>query len=165
MERTTEGSIMLSLRHLSFAAGIVMLASGTPALAQTPEGASKADAERAVQAYLALWSSDQGINADSVARFYAPRVIYYGKKFSRAQVLADKQAYIRQWPVRLYREVPGSFTARCNPDRSLCKIAIDMTWRRESIRHTVSVGRAHVGFDFVAVEGGRKIARETARIL
>lgn len=149
----------LVLAILSFAA----LASG--ARAQGLDGGSKAEAERALQGYLALWSSEADVSPAAVSRFYAPRVVYYGKAFTRAQVLADKLAYAKQWPVRHYREVPGSFTARCNADRSLCKVSADMTWRRVSRANAVSTGRARLVFDFVAVDGGRKIAREGARIL
>ena len=34
------------------------------------------------------------VAAAAVDRFYAPSVIYYGKRFSRADVLADKLRYI-----------------------------------------------------------------------
>lgn len=128
-------------------------------------GGSQADAERALQSYLAMWSSNAGVTAGAVQRFYAPSVVYYGKRFSRAAVLADKRNYIRAWPVRSYREVPGTFSARCNGDRSLCHVSADMTWRRVSRHSDVSTGRARIAFDFVPVEGGRKIARESARVL
>lgn len=155
---------MPKLRHLPLAA--VLLAVAMPAAqAQIADPGSKIEAEHAVQNYLAMWSSNQAINAASVSRFYAPRVIYYGKSFSRAQVLADKETYVRHWPVRDYREVPGSFAAHCNADRSLCKVSADMTWRRVSTSNAVSVGRARLTFDFVPIEGGRKIARESAHIL
>ena len=154
---------MPTLRLLLLTATLSVAA--VPAQAQIADPGSKAEAEHAVQGYLAMWSKNEAINDASVARFYAPRVIYYGKAFSRAQVLADKETYIRHWPVRDYREVPGSFTAHCNPDRSLCKVSADMTWRRVSTSKAVSVGRARLTFDFVPVEGGRKIARESARIL
>ncbi len=137
----------------------------TGAAAQTIDGASKADAERAVQGYLAVWSSQGRFDAGAVARFYAPRVVYYGKTFTRAQVLADKEIYARNWPVRVYREVPGTFAARCNADRSRCTVNADMTWRRVSRAKAVSTGRARLTFEFVAVDGGRKIAHEAARIL
>lgn len=151
--------------HLLVLAGAFALVALVPAHAQIADPGSKAEAEHAVQGYLAMWSKNDAINESAVARFYAPRVIYYGKAFSRAQVLADKKNYIRSWPVRDYREVPGSFTARCNADRSVCKVSADMTWRRVSSHNAVSVGRARLTFDFVPVEGGRKIARESARIL
>ena len=161
---------MPRLRHLALAAALALsaalaLAAAPAAHAQIADPGSKAEAERAVQGYLAMWSNNRAINEASVARFYAPRVIYYGKAFSRAQVLADKTTYIRHWPMRIYKEVPGSFAAHCNADRSLCKIKADMTWRRVSSKNVVSVGRARLTFDFVPVEGGRKIARESARIL
>ena len=155
---------MPKLRPMTLAAALTLAAIST-AQAQIADPGSKAEAERAVQGYLAMWSSNQAINEASVSRFYAPRVIYYGKAFSRAQVLADKASYIRHWPVRDYKEVPGSFAAHCNADRSLCKVSADMTWRRVSTTNAVSVGRARLTFDFIPVEGGRKIARESARIL
>ena len=137
----------------------------TAASAQVGEGGSKADAERAVQAYLVVWSSDGHFDRGAVARFYAPRVVYYGKRFSRADVLSDKLAYARAWPVRHYAEVPGSLIARCNADRSMCQVDVTMRWRRVSAGGRVSTGRARLGFDFVPAEGGRKIARESARII
>ena len=146
----------------------ILLAAGlgvnSLARAQTVDGKSRADAERAVQAYFAMWSNNAGVNAAAVARFYAPNVVYYGKRMSRAQVLADKQAYIRAWPVRSYREVPGTFSARCTADLGLCHVTTDMAWRRASRSGAVSTGRATIGFDFVPADGGRKIARESARL-
>ncbi len=137
----------------------------TQASARSDDGATKADAERALQAYLAQWSSESGITAASVMRFYAPRVVYYGKAFSREDVLADKRAYVKAWPVRSYHEVPGSFAATCNDDRSLCRVKAEMTWRRVSRAGATSTGRARIGFDFVPADGARKIARESARIM
>ena len=142
-----------------------MLGLLTTAEAQMGEGGTKADAERSVQAYLAIWSSDGHFDAASVQRFYAPHVIYYGKSFSRAQVLRDKQAYIAHWPIRRYQEVPGTLTARCNTGRTLCEVSAQMSWRRVSLQHRVSQGRARLMFEFVPVEGSRKIARESALIL
>ncbi len=134
-----------------------------PARANAADDGTKADAERAIQAYFAMWSRDAGVTRDAVDRFYAPRALYYGHPFSRAQILADKLAYIRRWPQRSYVEVPGSLSARCNADRSLCTVSVDMAWRRTGTR--IASGRAHIVFDFVPVDGGRKIARESARLL
>ena len=131
---------------------------------QAADTGTKADAERAIQAYLALWAHDGDINPASVERFYAPRAIYYGHAFSRAQILADKRAYIRRWPQRSYREIPGSLSARCNADRSLCRVRVVMAWSRVGAGHAGSVtGRARLTFDFVPSDGARKIARESAR--
>ena len=148
--------------------GALLLAGPSAAYGQmggSDDGGTKADAEQALQAYLAMWSSNDDITAAAVDRFYAPQVIYYGKPFTRARVLADKQAYIRAWPVRAYHEVPGTFRAECNGDRSLCHVSADMAWRRVSRRNVVSAGRARIGFDFVPADGARKISRESAKLL
>ena len=142
-----------------------LLAGASAAHAQMGSGDTEAGAEQALQSYLAMWSSNAGVTAAAVDRFYAPQVVYYGKAFTRARVLADKQAYIRAWPVRAYREVPGTFRAACNEDRSRCHVSADMTWRRVSVRGAVSTGRARISFDFVPSDGARKIARESARLL
>ncbi len=122
------------------------------------------DAERAIQAYLSLWAHDADINLTSIERFYAPTAIYYGHTYSRAEILADKRAYIRRWPQRSYRELPGTLSAHCNDDRSLCKVSVKMTWRRGGATG-LSTGTARLSFDFVPSDGARKIARESARVL
>ena len=138
-----------------------LLACG-PAVAQT--GPVPGD-ESAIQAYLAMWSRNSEVTAAAVDRFYAPSVVYYGKRLSRTQVLADKLHYIKAWPVRRYSEVPGSIEAHCNADRSRCRVSVIMAWHRVGRAQEISVGRARVAFDFVPADGGRKIARESAHNL
>ena len=150
-------------RARTILAALVPLLLASPARAGEADGGTKAEAEQAIQAYLAMWSRDAGVTRSAVDHFYAPRTSYYGHSFSRAQILADKLAYIKRWPQRSYAEVPGSLSARCNADRSLCTVSVDMAWRRVGAR--IVSGKAHMVFDFVPVDGGRKIARESARIL
>ena len=141
---------------------LVALLVSSPAMAQI--GPVPGD-EGAIQSYLGMWSRNADITAAAVDRFYAPSVVYYGKRLSRAEVLADKLRYIRAWPVRRYAEVPGSIKAQCNADRSLCHVSVIMAWHRTGRTDDVSVGRARVAFDFVPADGTRKIARESARNL
>ena len=148
--------------------GALLLAGSSAVQAQmggSGDEGTKADAEQALQSYLAMWSSNDGVTAAAVERFYAPQVIYYGKAFTRARVLADKRAYVHAWPVRAYHEVPGTFQAACKEDRSVCHVSAEMTWRRVSLRQAVSTGRARISFDFVRADGARKIARESAKLL
>ena len=143
-------------------AALALVIYAGDAFAENDASGTKADAERAVQGYLEIWSRNNGVTSANVERFYAPNVVYYGKVFSRRQVLADKQAYIRHWPVREYREAPGSFRARCDASRSLCRIQVVMVWRRADGRGHFVSGRARMSFDFVPADGARKIAREAA---
>ena len=143
--------------------GLTMLTAmlaGSPASAQN--GPEPGD-EGAIQSYLAMWSHNADVTAAAVDRFYAPTVVYYGKRLNRAQVLADKLRYIKAWPVRHYSEVPGSIQASCNKDRSVCRVSVIMAWRRLGHDAKVATGRARIVFDFVPIEGGHKIAREAAR--
>ena len=150
------------IRSASILAVVATLVGGGAACAQAGPGPGD---EGAIQAYLAMWSRNADVTSAAVDRFYAPSVVYYGKRFSRAEVLADKLRYIKAWPVRHYAEVPGSIRASCNQDRSRCHVSVVMTWRRRGRTAAVSVGRARIAFDFVPAEGGRKIARESARDL
>ena len=142
-------------------AALLVLSAGSSAGAQDA-GGTQADAEHMLQDYLAIWSDDARITSDTVSRYYAPLVTYYGHSFSRAQVLADKQAFVRSYPRRSYREVPGTFVGSCSGDRSLCRVTAVVEWRRTDRHGAISAGRARLAFDFVPVDGGRKIAREGA---
>ena len=131
-------------------------ATGAPAAASGPD---------VLQAFLTLWSRDDGVTKASVDRLYAPEVIYYGKQMSRAAVLADKQRFARHWPVRDYGQIPGTLTTSCTADYVRCTLKVTMTWRRATRDHQVTAGRARLKLEFVTVEGNRKIIREAARPL
>ena len=150
------------------AASLVLLAAlpaSTGRAGAQMAGDTQAEAERTFQTYLAIWSDDARITSDTVGRFYAPQVSYYGRSFTRAQVLADKQAFIRSYPQRSYRELPGTFSGTCNAGRSLCRVSAEIEWRRTDRQGGITSGRSRLGFDFVPVDGGRKIARGSAQTL
>lgn len=151
--------------RIAFAFTVAVTLMTLPSAADATDDGGRAFAEHAMQAYLAMWSRDRDVNAKAVARFYAPHVVYYGKPMSREQVLADKRTYIRQWPTRDYKALPGTFTGKCEPGLDRCTITAVMTWRRVDRNERVSIGRARISLDFVPVDGTRKIARESARLL
>ena len=132
----------------------------------TPPANAQSSADgNVLQAFLTLWSKDAGVTQASVDRLYAPVVVYYGKRFSRRDVLADKLRFARHWPIRDYGQEPGSLKKSCSADGAHCILRAVMTWRRESQSHVTTTGRAQLRLDFETVEGNRKIVRETARIL
>ncbi len=147
-----------------FAVAAVLVAGGS-ATSDAQDEHGREFAENAMQAYLAMWSRDQDVNAESVARFYAPHVVYYGKPMTRAQVLADKRAFIKHWPVRHYAQAPGTFSGRCDSNRTRCTVSAIMTWQRVDNANRTSKGRARINLEFVPVDGTRKIARESAQML
>ncbi len=148
-------------RTIKAIAALLTLTAALPASAQDA-GGTRADAEQQLQSYLAIWSDDARVTPETVSRYYAPIVSYYGRSFSRSQVFADKQAFIRSFPQRSYREIPGTFVGTCSGDRSHCRVTAEIAWRRTDRHGDTTAGRSRMDFDFVPVEGGRKIARERA---
>jgi hypothetical protein len=69
--------------------------------------------------YLALLSS-AGFDPHRDALFlanaemvYARDVLYYGKSFPKAEIIATKRAFIRRWPIRNYRIRTGTLVVHC----------------------------------------------------
>ncbi|GAC1338580.1 MAG: hypothetical protein NVSMB26_26170 [Beijerinckiaceae bacterium] len=114
--------------------------------------------------YVAVWSTNAGINPTSMAKFYADRVIYYGKPMSRDQVFRDKLNYIATWSERHYRIVPGTVATDCDQGRSLCRVAGLMQWDRRSVAGQRSVGAARLTL-VLSKQSGARIVRESASIL
>lgn len=150
-----------------FRLSLAIALSMTPvaASAQLGSDATKADAERSIASYLSLWANNGSVDAAAVRRFYAPQVTYYGHAMTRDGVLADKLAFIHRWPVRHYREVPDTLVARCNTDRSRCRVAVTMAWTRTGRAGRRAAGTSRIAFTFVPAEGSRKIGMETAKAL
>ncbi|MDO9442655.1 MAG: hypothetical protein Q7T73_17345 [Beijerinckiaceae bacterium] len=141
----------------------LLAALALPAYAQSPFQAPITDewAQKQVQAYVDVWSTDAGVTAQSVETFYAPRAVYYGKSMSRAQILADKRRYVRAWPERRYRMVPGSVRVRCDAPREICRATGVMEWSRRSASGRRVVGASRMDFTLTRSSGG-KIVRESA---
>ena len=126
--------------------------------------------ERLAVAFLARNTSDWSEpNATALARIaedYADEVLFYGSPHSHAEVMADKRAFARRWPVRDYALDPD--TARADCDAARCIVTGEILWdARSPERGAVSRGRSRIevtlsregeGFRITA-EGGRVIER------
>src|SRR5689334_10956855 len=102
-------------------------------------------ARQRLEAHVRTWARDPGVNAANVANNYADRVIYYGKRMSRPEVLNDKLQYVAVWPQRRYHSyhiVPGTVTTWC--DRRDCRLSGVMQWHRRSRTGQVSIGSARL---------------------
>ncbi|MBV8848421.1 MAG: hypothetical protein JOZ16_02420 [Methylobacteriaceae bacterium] len=152
------------IRKLSLAATLVV-GGATAALAQdASEPLSSALAQRRLEAYVATWSANAGINAATVGNYYADRSIYYGKPMSRTQILRDKLNYVATWPERHYRIVPGTVAAACDHAKTMCRVSGIMQWDRRSRGGARSLGSARISLTLSRASGG-KIVHESASIL
>jgi len=118
-----------------------------------------ADAERRLQDYVRVWEDDSLVGPRAMRAYYADHVVYYGKRMSREQVLADKRRFIRAFPQRAYAIAPGSLITRC--DGVQCVARATLLWRRVSRRGQESSGASRLTLVFSQREEGR-IVRESA---
>lgn len=118
-------------------------------------------AQQQVDRYVRVWSTNEGVNRDSMREFYADRVVYYGHSMSREQVLADKLRYIAHWPQREYRMVPGTVSATCDEAHEVCRAVGVMRWSRMSNTGRRVSGESRMSFTLTRSSGG-KIVRESA---
>lgn len=108
---------------LNLAAVALVIGFASPAaLAQPAPTLTPERATGLLEEYVRIWEDDARVNAATVARFYAPRVNYYGKRLSRQQVLADKLRYVSAYPRRSYAIVPGTARTSCDDARSRCTV-------------------------------------------
>lgn len=114
-----------------------------------------------IGSYFAIWDQNGNVTADNVAKLYAPRLIYYGHRMTRADLLRDKLTFIRRWPERRYAVAPGSAQKSCNADQSRCEISATLVWRNARPGRVRS-GRSRVHLDLARVDGSLKIVREGA---
>ena len=99
--------------------------STPPSSARMPATPQTSLAQRAIAFVTADMIQSQGTAQDFLN--YArqkldDRVEYYGKASSRAEVLKDKERYIKSWPVRSYRLLTETFRTSCEESTSSCRI-------------------------------------------
>lgn len=128
-------------------------------------GAAETDsARRSFEEYVQLWSRDEAVNARSVGRYYAPVATYYGRRMSRAQILADKLAYIRAYPRRDYRIEPGTIGVACNAARKVCRTSGLLTVRLEDRRGRATMQRSRLRLIMISQDGGQIIKESADRL-
>ena len=109
--------------------------------------------------YLEIWSSNDGSPVAGVPYMYGPRVAFYGRPYTQAQLADEKRRAIRQWPVRRYAHRPGTLRVTCNAATRKCAARSIIEFEaRNPVRGTAKRGSAR--FDL-----GISFAGETPLIL
>jgi hypothetical protein len=132
------------------------------ALAQGADALDPNQAEQRLRAYVQVWESDERVAPRAMREYYADRVIYYGKRMTRREVLADKLRFIRAYPQRRYDIAPDSLRTDCDVDRCVARAVL--MWRRARADGASQSGASMLTLVFSAAEGGR-IVQESARTL
>ena len=138
--------------------GIALAIAGTLAVGPTAAATLAEMQERTATIatrYLEVWSSNDAASVQGVPYVYGPRVRFYGRDYSQADLMAEKRRAIRQWPVRRYSHRPGTMTVLCNVAQQRCaaRSTIDFEARNPE-RGTAKRGSAR--FDLgISFEGER----------
>ena len=91
--------------------------------------------------YLRTWSSSRGASAAEVHRVYGPRVQFYGRSVNRAELVREKQRFVRRWPVRRFAHQPGTLRVACNGTKHTCTVKSVIGWKTSApARRAVSAG-------------------------
>jgi hypothetical protein len=120
------------MRRLGTAIGCAVaigILAGAGSVQAMPLGEMKARTVEIATRYLAVWSSSNWASLEGVPYVYGPRVRFYGRNYSHADLIAEKSRFIRQWPVRHYAHRPGSMQVICNEAKQRCGVrsVIDFT--------------------------------------
>jgi hypothetical protein len=115
---------------------------------------------------LARWSRGASISAADVDTIYAPVADYYGRRLTRAQILAEKRSVAARWPGRIYRLLPGSAQAVCNAAASLCQTTAIVDWSaRDQRAGRTSAGAATIRLRFQRMGARMLVTSETGRVV
>ena len=82
--------------------------------------------QRATAFVIEDMTQSQGSTADFLnyaRKALDERVDYYGKSTVRAEVLKDKERYVKSWPVRAYRLLTDTIRTSCNESQSSCQVS------------------------------------------
>lgn len=123
---------------------------------------AKAWAEAFAEVYQTVWSSDNAVALDFVRDVYAPRVDYFGKSFSKAEVMRDKRNFARRWDLRSYAFRKGNLDIQCR--RKVCQVK----GVNDFFTYSTSLGRASSGvaeFSFDLDLESLTITRENSSVL
>ena len=91
-----------------------------------PAAAAPSLAQRATAFVIEDMNQSQGSTADFLdhaRKALDDRIDYYGKSTARADVLKDKERYVRSWPVRSYRLLADTIRTSCNEGQSSCQVS------------------------------------------
>ena len=118
--------------------------------------------EAELQAYFALWASNETVTPKIVAQHYARRVDYYGQVLTQDGVYRNKKYLIGLWPYRKYSVQPGSVSKNCDLEQNTCQITVILNWQSiNPSRLEGTQGATTVTLGLIREDGVLKIERES----
>lgn len=97
--------------------------------ASAPPSFSSSVALEAATAFFRTWTLSNREALSFLDRVYPEQLLYFGKRSSKAYVMADKQAFVERWPQRAYSMRPGTVSTSCDPKDNSCTVSGVIDWR------------------------------------
>jgi hypothetical protein len=156
---TTEDAAKVPAARVA-AAPVSVEPSSQPAPIVATKGAPN-EAADFIRRYFRAWS---GSNSNAIAFMrsaYSDRVDYYGKPVSSADVVKEKEAFAKRWPLRAYSLRNGSTDVTCE---DACSIQAVVEWYAHSDqRQKTSSGAATISLEWDRFSG--QILSETSKVI
>jgi hypothetical protein len=113
--------------------------------------------------YLDFWSRPNAATLFASPVFYAPRVRFHGKAMRPSELMAEKQRFVRRWPVRRYEPRLDTLITSCRGDVCTVRTSFDFSAAAPA-RGTRSRGRGDL--ELAIRFAGRRpyIVAETSRV-
>lgn len=111
--------------------------------------------------YLRIWSSNNAAPINAVPAMYARTVMFYGRRYTQDQLIAEKRRAIQHWPSRRYVHRPGTMRVTCNMPARECvtRSIIDFEVSNQR-RHAAKRGSARFDLGISFAERSPRIVHE-----
>ena len=130
-----------------------------------PSSAGAVVALNSATEFFRSWTRSNREALDFLDHTYPPQVLYFGKRSSKAYVMAEKQAFAERWPQRAYSIRPGSVSTSCDPQEGACTVTGIVDWRASSMeRNATSTGSARFQLSF-STQGQPMLISEWTEVL
>jgi clan AA aspartic protease (TIGR02281 family) len=122
-------------------------------------------ARNAVRQFFAAWSDPSDPDGQEMSRFYGPVVNFYGKRFSRDELMQEKLRFARRWPTRSYIPKPESLQVSCSANDPVCTVVGTVDWSASGGSRSSS-GSARFSLSYqgghIVEEHGRVLSRNSS---
>jgi len=85
-----------------------------------------------VTKYFDTWSSNEQTSLNFVNNAYSNTVDFYGARVTNTEVIRQKVAFVKRWPVRTYKERSNTTVIQCNQVNKICSISGLVDWSAQS---------------------------------
>ena len=82
--------------------------------------------------YFDTWSSNEQTSLNFVNNAYSNVVDFYGTRVTNDEVIRQKVAFVKRWPVRAYKERSNTTVIQCNQVNKICSISGLVDWSAQS---------------------------------